>query len=472
VPSMQIRVDRLDEDFLLKSSIHKQALPSGGFPVVTSSREGVLLPILDYLIWCRVFNRNKIGTLNDKVYIMRDWFQHLHRRGRNWTTVDNGLLEDWRGFQETVYSRNGVGHKIGPKRIQTKLNFVFHFYRVMKEERYAKAAPPWNITQRLSQNQKKKDSKKKKEPGPEVRYSTIPQSVRSRPTPSDEQTQTVLDQIISGANPDVAATHWMEARWMYICGLRACGVFSVTTSKLEAALEDEGIHVPVNDAGRRSLASVKENWDARDEIVAALHRLKHTGREEVFVLVTEKYDKERLVGVPIDFFIENLNFIWEHRAAIVELKLRTTPGYIEPDDMWLSWQTGAALKRGSISWAIHRAFKFTATPGSPHRLRARYCETVVLDELRRQRALYGVNWEPQSVLFLAAQRMGHANLESLRPYLRRLLQTPGFSKESFVVLDDRRTAGDVRLLVKLLKNPETHSAFKSFLASEAQRTAA
>jgi hypothetical protein len=110
-------------------------------------------------------------------------------------------------------------------------------------------------------------------------------------------------------------------------------------------------------------------------------------------------------------------------------------------------KTYSFFKPNSISNILLEAFDKADVEGSGHRLRAAYAYEVMKDAYLRARAAHGRNWDPQTVLHLVAEALGHKNLESLRSYLNDIMREDQLVEGHPVVVEDRKTWTKVQAVV-------------------------
>lgn len=153
-------------------------------------------------------------------------------------------------------------------------------------------------------------------------------------------------------------------------------------------------------------------------------------------LTKTKGGNGRYVGVIPDLLEKTREYIEGPRKEIVHRfkKLKGT-AYSEPDEIFLSSKTGLPLKFTPISNLLTSLFKQAGVEGHGHRLRATYLTRlfdaeIAAEELRlatHPESKAQIDWE--LVLRKVADRAGHKDIESLRPYLtaakKRYTRDPG-----------------------------------------------
>jgi integrase len=183
------------------------------------------------------------------------------------------------------------------------------------------------------------------------------------------------------------------------------------------------------------------------------------------VMIVRKGGGLKPLNLLPDLIIRTLNFIEFERSAIVSQCLEKIVGYSEPDQIFLSSTTGRPLHLDSVSSIGRKIFARAGVKNaSMHRLRARFAVRVV-EELVD--AVFGdAQVGPQSnaaetILTKAAEMMGHAHPESLRPYLtyvlNRRIQTAESTKAGKLSARIRQLKLDADAFVRRLStNKELH----------------
>ena len=367
---------------------------AAGFPIVVSADGVVVETIASFLRARFVYQNAGIGTLCDEAYILREWWQYLARQRVAPHEVSEKLFLLWIRDQE---------RRMENARVQRKISLVHQFHRFL-----SKSDPTFeNSTVFMSEF-------------PKFKYPRS--SLRSRPgrpTPDTTEVEKVLDVLSHSSNPYLAARDWLLGMWIVETGLRREGVSSIRLATLEASLKEEGILLT------NLLHCCRDPAEA-DRIRASLFSLKDSGREAVFIAVVEKGRKWRTVPVPIGLMLLTLEFIWNERDKLLaEYSARYTEARAE-GAVWISLKTGRPLGVQSIGDRLKHAFNRAGVAGSGHRLRAYFACSLVWRLYRRAKSRSGAAWEANMVLLQAAEILGHNNIETLRPYLNRVLREDMF----------------------------------------------
>lgn len=135
--------------------------------------------------------------------------------------------------------------------------------------------------------------------------------------------------------------------------------------------------------------------------------------------------------------------------------------YKEPDEVFLSEKTGMPLALTAITNLMTGWFKKSGVAGHGHRLRATYLTSLFEAEIAAEELRIAANSNTkiqidyELILLKVAERAGHANIDSLRPYLTlaRKRRSRGGSAD-FVTLQQRVDALKQQLIV--LENRVKH----------------
>lgn len=449
--------------------------------VVVSSRSGIIEPVLDFLLERGSKQDVTAGTLQGYGYILRDWFRYLQRRGRRWHLVDDNLLDDWKRYQEGTSSRTGrqvrgkLFNCVGEPRIQTKLKLVARFYRTVSRLYEIRGLDTplgstviGNINEDLGLDPEKG---KGADTTMRVGYATPEQTYAGRPVPTNEEIETGLTHALAGPREYPSVCKWLWMKWMWRCGLRAGGVAALTTDQLTQALIRRKAYVGTGgEAQRATLHAISSDPDSQEAIISALAALQANGLPAITVLVREKRKKPRQVGVPIELFIETLTYVWDYRARFIEKQKDHGRDLSDSRVLWFSSKTKGPFQAKSIARAIGVVFHLAEMPGSGHRLRARYAIEQMREEIRLQLRDHGKVIDKHTILFIVAQRLGHANLQSLEYYLVDALHSLNAITDEVVHIEDTNVAARVRRLLDLIarKPGEVLDALDRLLEMQAE----
>lgn len=153
-------------------------------------------------------------------------------------------------------------------------------------------------------------------------------------------------------------------------------------------------------------------------------------------LTKTKGGRIRHIGVLPDLLEKTREYIEGPRSLIVaRFKCKLKGAYCEPPEVFLSDKTGLPLVLTSISNLFTGWFKAAGVEGHGHRLRATCLTSFFNSEIAVEEARLAahpgtkMSIDYELILRKVAERAGHANIESLRPYLNLVrkwrARTPG-----------------------------------------------
>jgi site-specific recombinase XerD len=262
---------------------------------------------------------------------------------------------------------------------------------------------------------------------------------KGRPTPSDEEAGEIITSTQIEVDLNRRSTWFLVANLMRFAGFRAIGCSNVCLSAIYSALSEEAVFLKRGLNTR--LKDANDDWKTQLEVKSALNEMLLQRRKFVPISIVEKGGRSRLAPVPIGLLMELLDYVWAERVEFIEKRRRRHNSYKPPDQIFLSYKTGSALQSESISNKMSSIFKRCMIPGSGHRLRATFCQEVVRDLYLRDRALNGRAWQPDVVLALARDMMGHLNVETLGSYLNDIVnQENAYNGEPVLVRDTEDAA--------------------------------
>lgn len=431
--------------------------PFQGFPIVRSGNGTVIEPIADYLRERALYKNYAVGSLQDEAYALCEWWNFLEARGIVWTQANDRSLLLW--------TQEQLARSVSQARITRKIHIVHTFYRTLQctlhqiDKIIEDGSDPnrrWQINADVVITVDR-TGQKHMAFRPRIRFSTVPKAVKGRrPTPSPDEVIKVLDQLADRDREYLGARDWLCASWMARVGLRRAGVASLTVQSLEHALQLEGMW----DSKSNRLEALATDTLGRLRLHERLQAYAEGGRENLFITVTEKGDKTRTTPVPIDFFLQNLEYVWDLRAAFVG-RLPSQARH-HGRALWLSMKGGRALSAKSIGDLVKNAFNTAGVAGSGHRLRASYATQLFLRRTLEAKSVFGDLWDPRIVLEEVAEVLGHERPETLRPYLNaalRMLSASAVQRHAqidpidasvFHRIVQRIESGDKRLAADLL----------------------
>ena len=155
--------------------------------------------------------------------------------------------------------------------------------------------------------------------------------------------------------------------------------------------------------------------------------------EPCVLLVERKGGAKSRIVAPCDLIVRTIDYIDMERREVVERCKHSIIGYVEPTEVFLSSRTGQVLHPDSVTSIGGRAFRRAGVKrANIHRLRARFAVRLVdtlVEALLEDKSIGPESVWVETILTRAAEMMGHASPQSLRPYLNyvlnRRIQTSG-----------------------------------------------
>ncbi|MBB5699892.1 hypothetical protein [Sphingomonas yantingensis] len=338
-----------------------------------------------------------ISSVEEYANILRPFLRFCRSRRRNWRTVDDDFLLVWR---EELHR----GQSVGIPRVNTSLDVIFSFYQWAEEKRriryhvgiYTDDEIPAQIREHGFSITAKRTFRKTRHGKVFASWSTklklagARQSSRLRHTPTEDETRRAHEVI---AEQPLGERDSLMFSWAEEVGTRRSEILQVRKSHMPTQSELE------------KLIDLGEDW---------------------CIELKRKGGKTKPIYVSPDLVIRTMDFIEVGRADIVSLCKAKIVDYHEPDEVFISTRTGLVLHPDSVTSLGAKAFNSAGiTNANIHRLRARKAVEVVetLVEAVFSGEMIGsqTSWI-ETILTLAAERMGHMSPESLRPYLNYVLK--------------------------------------------------
>jgi site-specific recombinase XerD len=367
-------------------------------PLLLDAQRAVIESASDWLRYQAVFLNYPPATLRLYAEILALFWNYLTDHRTHWTDVDDELLIAWRNHQE-------IKLKVKKRTINQRLSTIFQFYWWAQTRGYANnivtdpAAddrPPAPISVALTPIR----SNSRVHPNFTLRSPLLYKTTRQPNvhTPTAEEATNLHATLAGLHSPRVAERNTLMLSWAEEAGLRR---------KEFAALAVEQI----------------PDWND-------LYSLVEQDLSKDIELSITKGGHSRIIEVVPDLLIRTRNYIEEERNDVVDrFKTKYGSGYAAPSTIFLSEKTGKALHLRSITNLISGAFRRANISGSGHRMRARFLTNLVQFYYDEALAKHGRSVSLDIVLLKAAEAAGHANPESLRPYLnlvrKRHLTTKG-----------------------------------------------
>jgi integrase len=326
--------------------------------------------------------------------ILRPFLRYCRSMNVDWRSVDDRLLMLWR---DQMLAKGAKA-----SRVKSSIRTIFQFYCWAESARYIRyrvaiyseeelpghmVGFPFPISAKLASAKTRSGSTS------EHWVSTISvrghrQKSRPRHTPTEHETRMLHQVAATNRNSERES---LIFSWAEETGARRAEILRLRISHLPDLVE-------------------LEQLIERDE-PCVIEVLRKGGEVQELV-------------APPDLIIRTLDYVEYERQAIVR-QSRDAVGYAEPDEVFLSSATGLVLHPDSVTTMGSRAFQRAGIKrASLHRLRAKFAVSVVESLVEAVFSGHSVgsttNWV-ETILVKAADMMGHATPDSLRPYLTFVL---------------------------------------------------
>lgn len=365
-----------------------------GIPTLIWS-EGIDETASDWLRELVIRNSLTASSAHEYANILRPFLRFCRNRKRAWDTVDDDLLILWR---EHLIRKVGLSID----RVNLVIKTIFSFYAWAEERRYIRYRvgiyTDGDLPASMSRHTFPISAKRIFSKSPSGRMSgswTSPLTVRNpeagakRHTPSEIEIRKIHEVTVEQEHGE-------------------------RNSLILSYVEETG--------GRRSeiLQIGKSHMPADDQLAELIER-----DEPWVVMVKRKGGRNKPLHLPPDLIIRTLSFIEYERRDIVVKCRGCIVGYREPDDLFLSSTSGEVLHPDSVTSMGRSVFRRAGVENSNiHRLRARFAvrtiETLV-EALFGDTEIGSHSNRIETILTKAAEMMGHASPQSLRPYLNYVL---------------------------------------------------
>lgn len=383
-------------------------------PLLVDSHHRFVEPVCDYFRSLVTLDHLKTSSVKTYAQGILNFWRFLEKTNRPFQSVSDKDLNEWFNEQE---KRGVIGRSIA-----ARCDAVFDLYVWLESKKYIQYVvriPEINDHEKflpqLSTSLARRSSNSRGS-----RYGVV-SGVRPRASsPTEQATPTsddLTDLYVTADNPN----NWMLTErnhllidWYVQVGLRR---------HEWAALEVRQI----------------PEWEKIDGMRAA---------EEAFELrlTVTKGSKVRYVGVLPDLLEKTREYIEGARSDLVKrFRKRSSASYREPKEIFLSDKTGLTLNLTSITNLLTHWFKDAGVDGHGHRLRAVFLtnlfEAELVAEESRLLAHPGtkVSIDYELILRKVAERAGHSDIASLRPYLTlaRKRRARAMAPDEFVTVQQK-----------------------------------
>lgn len=345
-------------------------------PLLLDAQGNVVDAPSDWLRSQVVSGRTRQSSVAQYAYSLRSFWGYLHSCDIAWTDVDDSVLRTWRN---RMCADDDACRKVGLEKrsINHKLYVVLHFYIWAQDNNYISDVVGPNATGGRRHPISLEQVTKR---GRVVFKSTVLFRITRKPRnpiPNRDETKRLFGELAKSKSRFVAERNCLLANWALGAGLRRGELLS-----LRAEL----------------LPSITSAYEER----------------ECSVTVVGKGGHARTIPVESSLVVDTWDYFNGERQEIIKrCSLRKDDGYL-----FISKATGGRLSEQYVSRIISRAFSFTNRKLSLQRLRARYTSLVVRTLREEEQARVGIaGLREETILFRAAELLGHKDLNSLAFYL-------------------------------------------------------
>jgi hypothetical protein len=444
------------EDFRATRLVHGgshwtiDGLPAAHLPMAVNQREGTPFLLQAFLLQEGVRDNAAWRTVEKKGYVLCAWWDYLHLNGIRAAAADeDDLIRFLLGNGKRSHNLRSLPREevqLSPSnwfRFETVCAFHNFIEGNFKVQGAVKAGHTLGtLKERMTSG------------GSARRFSRQGSGSGGRPTPADDEAQRVVDSMLEMSNSYRGQTFYLIGRLAKDGGFRAGGVESLTIKAMFAALAGEAQIRKIADY-KVILANFREPANS-SVIQKTLQKLIAEGRKFVFCKIRMKGSAIKPAPIPINLFIEIMDYICSDRDAFI----RSLPKQYKrkiPDNVFLSGDfslgTGVYTTE-SISNVYNAAFKSLDIPGSFHRLRAAFAVEIVRDLYLRERALNGRAWQAANVLEIARQLLGHKNTKTLKSYLNDVIAEELAAAGEPILIKDPKDAALIRGLVYAMEDDD------------------
>ena len=436
------------------------------YPIVSNSRDGVVLPIAAYLQY-RSEQDTSEKALEADAYCLAEFWDYLSSMKISYDLITPHILRQYfdRGAKRAsnvVFLRATDATVIYKETIRRKRGRIYDFYHVLQNRLelvsgiLAPRAASTSATYRLpaipvgiglgvplasnNDHHTRHEARKAKE-----------RKRRPKSTPSILDAESILDRLLERSDGNRGSTYYLAASLEMYGGARGCGVEDLTLTALAEAVLDEPemarVIRPIARTFNGANLADANNGSLGITILRALKTLQTAGRRYIFAMVIEK-GKARPLPITVSLALEILDYIWSDRRAFVERRRARIPHYNPPDNVFLSYKTGEALRAGSMSRVIGGKLREVGLSATAHRLRATFAEQIVYDLYHKDRAANGGRADFISIIELAREMLGHTSDKAIRKYLNNITKNDRLLRGHVVIVED---ASDFALLDEIAK---------------------
>jgi site-specific recombinase XerD len=362
-------------------------------PLLVDSRRRFAEPLCEYLQHLVIFDHLRTSSAKTYAEYLLSFWRYLESNRLILQEICDYDLLKWLNLLEA----SGISVQTRAARCDA----IFDFYVWMELNGYVNHSirvPGWNDKEKFSPRLTSVSVKNI----PKLRRSSkngIISAIRPRapvggyqPTPTSDEVSRLYIAADKQENPNLTERNHLLIDWYVQVGLRRKEWSFLTKNQIP-------------------------NWEA-------IYSLQQHGHAYELRLTKTKGDRIRDVAVMPELLEKTREYIEGPRATIVARFSHTRKGiYHEPEEVFLSHKTGKPLTLTAISNLLTHWFNEANVDGHGHRLRATYLTNLLDAEIEEQISRIAadpgikIQIDYELILIKVAERAGHVNIDSLRPYL-------------------------------------------------------
>ena len=362
-----------------------------GVPLLVDAAHQFVEPACDYLRWRVVYGHLSPSSAKTYAESLLHFWNFLHAQGHSYDEVNDKIFLEW---------LNAQSHTSDSTRA-ARCDAVFEMYVWLETEGYIQHVvriPGVNddkiFTPRLSARVTRGGHRGRGR----FRFGIVSALRPPQTAPGILYTPDTVDigrlhaAVAAASTPDVVERNHLLIDWYLQTGVRRIEWCSLTVDQIPPWSE---------------IDSAQESFQVRE-----------------ILLTATKGGRPRYAGVLPELLERTREYIDGPRAELVaRFRERYRSGYREPKEVFLSSKTGRGLRAKAITNLLSHLFTSANVEGHGHRLRATYLTRLFEAELMVEYARVAANpgalhhVDLELVLRRVAERAGHRDPESLRPYL-------------------------------------------------------
>lgn len=356
-----------------------ETLKYGRVPLLVDVYGNLVESASDWLRTLTIGGKTLQSSVEQYAYSLKSYWGFLHSNRIDWRNIDDGRLRIWRNQMRNSTQKRG--HQPEKKSINSKLEVVLSFYRWAQENFYIRGvigvtqygAPPFP----LSLHEVHKRNRTTFHSGVLYRITRRPRC----PIPSNEETNTLFEKLAQAHHPETGERNCLLINWVLASGLRRFELISLRLVQLPSrmkAIADQEAGVPC------------------------------------YLRIIGKGGHIRDAPVTPEVVMQTWDYIEGTRTKILRrCCLRQDHQYV-----FIGRNSGQPLNLQYVSRVVSRAFSFASRKLTLHRMRARFTSLYVKCEREAEVRRVGLaGLREETILFKAAEILGHKDINSIRYYL-------------------------------------------------------